>query len=77
MSDESNKRELFEEFASEHAKRARHLSEAEERALAWQLMTQMTETEWYRQLCTPAARMAHERELLKTLEATGSTDEAR
>jgi hypothetical protein len=76
MSDELKKRELFEEFAAEHAKRARHLSAADERVLAWQLMAQMAETEWYRQLCTPAARMAHERELLKTLDAIGATDEA-
>ncbi len=77
MNDHVSERNLFEEFAAEHAKRARHVSEAEERALCWQLMQQMSQFEWYRQLCTPAARMAHERELLRVLEPDRLTEDLR
>lgn len=65
----SDERTVRVQFASEHAKRARHMSEAEERQRAMNLMRNLSDFEWYRNQFTPAARMAHERELLATLEA--------
>ena len=68
---------LIDEFAVEHAKRLRHVSVEEERVWAWRLMSQLSLTEAYQQQATPAARMAHERELLKLLEPNRSMDESR
>ena len=60
---------LYEQFASEHAKRARHVSEAAEREAAMNLMRNLSQFEWYQKQFTPAARMAHERELLDSIAA--------
>ncbi len=62
-------KDLLEQFATEHAKRARHVSEAEERQAALNLMQKFSRFEWYQKQFTPAARMAHERELLNAMEA--------
>ena len=56
---------LHEQFASEYAKRARHMSEAAEQEAALTLMKNLSQFEWYQKQFTPAARMAHERELLE------------
>lgn len=64
---------LLEQFVSEHAKRARHVSEAAERKAAMNLIRNLSQFEWYQQQCTPAARKAHEREILNAMEAYQSS----
>ncbi len=72
--DRPTNQQLIDEFAAEHAKRMQHVSVEQERALAWKLMSQMSQTEAYRKLATPAARMAHERELLASFEAIAKSN---
>jgi hypothetical protein len=72
-----DQKQLFRQKQSEEDKRERHMTSAHKRANQIHLLGLISQSESYRQACTPCARLREERRLRALIERSSRCSEIR